>query len=85
MALDLVSLNDPYFFPAIYQLETDVVFMIYFIFSPAMENQLHARDKVGVQDFTLLEDYTNENAFINNLHKRFQGNLIYVSFFSQMK
>ncbi|CAL1271380.1 unnamed protein product [Larinioides sclopetarius] len=42
-----------------------------------MENQLHARDKVGVQDFVLLEDFRNENAFINNLKKRFQENLIY--------
>ncbi|PRD33328.1 UNVERIFIED_CONTAM: Unconventional myosin-Ic [Trichonephila clavipes] len=42
-----------------------------------MENLLHARDKVGVQDFVLLEDFTNEAAFINNLKKRFQENLIY--------
>ncbi|XP_015914196.2 unconventional myosin-Ic isoform X3 [Parasteatoda tepidariorum] len=43
----------------------------------SMENLLHARDKVGVQDFVLLDDYTNENAFIGNLYKRFQENLIY--------
>lgn len=43
-----------------------------------MENLLHARDKVGVQDFVLLEDYTNERAFVENLRKRFQENLIYV-------
>lgn len=43
-----------------------------------MENLLHARDKVGVQDFVLIEDYTNENAFVENLQKRFQENLIYV-------
>ena len=44
-----------------------------------MEAALHARDRVGVQDFVLLEDYTNINAFIDNLRKRFSENLIYVS------
>lgn len=44
-----------------------------------MENDLHARDRVGVQDFVLLEDYTSEKAFIDNLHKRFKEDLIYVS------
>ncbi|CAG2180893.1 unnamed protein product, partial [Oppiella nova] len=38
---------------------------------------LHARDRVGVEDFVLLEDYTNPNAFIDNLKKRFKENLIY--------
>lgn len=42
-----------------------------------MENLLHARDKVGVQDFVLLENYTDDNAFVENLRKRFQENLIY--------
>lgn len=45
-----------------------------------MENLLHARDKVGVQDFVLLENYTNETAFVQNLRKRFQENLIYVCY-----
>lgn len=45
-----------------------------------MENLLHARDKVGVQDFVLLEKYTDENAFVENLKKRFQEKLIYVCF-----
>lgn len=44
-----------------------------------MENQLHARDKVGVQDFVLLEDFKNPVAFVDNLRKRYQADLIYVS------
>ncbi|XP_064461369.1 unconventional myosin IC-like isoform X2 [Ornithodoros turicata] len=45
--------------------------------SHAMENALHSRDKVGVQDFVLLEDFENENAFVGNLKKRFTEDLIY--------
>ena len=44
-----------------------------------MENQLHARDRVGVQDFVLLEDFKNQEAFVDNLRKRYQADLIYVS------
>uniref|UniRef100_A0A3Q3N9J5 Myosin motor domain-containing protein n=1 Tax=Labrus bergylta TaxID=56723 RepID=A0A3Q3N9J5_9LABR len=33
--------------------------------------------RVGVQDFVLLENYTSEAAFIENLRKRFKENLIY--------
>lgn len=44
-----------------------------------MERGLHERDRVGVQDFVLLEDFENEVAFIDNLRKRFNENLIYVS------
>lgn len=44
-----------------------------------METGLHERDRAGVQDFVLLENYTSEVAFIENLKKRFQENLIYVS------
>ena len=44
-----------------------------------MESALHARDHIGVQDFVLLEDYMNVEAFIENLRKRFKANLIYVS------
>lgn len=44
-----------------------------------MESALTARDRVGVQDFVLLENYTSEAAFIENLRKRFKENLIYVS------
>lgn len=44
-----------------------------------MEKELHARDRVGVEDFVLLENYTDANAFIENLKKRFKENLIYVS------
>uniref|UniRef100_T1J6G9 Myosin motor domain-containing protein n=1 Tax=Strigamia maritima TaxID=126957 RepID=T1J6G9_STRMM len=42
-----------------------------------MENALHGRDRAGIQDFVLLEDYQSENAFIENLKKRFKENLIY--------
>lgn len=44
-----------------------------------MERELHARDKVGVQDFVLLENYTSEDAFIDNLQKRSKEDLIYVN------
>jgi hypothetical protein len=44
-----------------------------------MENELHKRDHTGVQDFVLLEDFTDPNAFVENLRKRFTANLIYVS------
>lgn len=44
-----------------------------------MERGLHERDRVGVQDFVLLEDFQSEHAFIDNLRKRFNENLIYVS------
>lgn len=44
---------------------------------PAMERGLHERDRIGVQDFVLLEDSNSEEAFIENLRKRFQENLIY--------
>lgn len=43
-----------------------------------MEAALVARDVVGVQDFVLLEDFNNIDAFIDNLRKRFRENLIYV-------
>ena len=42
-----------------------------------MEAALHARDRAGVQDFVLLEDYKSVTAFVNNLRKRFHENLIY--------
>ncbi|XP_007953189.1 unconventional myosin-Ih [Orycteropus afer afer] len=42
-----------------------------------MEGALTARDKVGVQDFVLLDAYTSESAFVDNLRKRFSKNLIY--------
>lgn len=48
-----------------------------------MERGLHERDRVGVQDFVLLEDFESEVAFIDNLQKRFNENLIYVSIFYQ--
>jgi myosin-1 len=44
-----------------------------------MERGLHERDRVGVQDFVLLEDFRSELAFIDNLRKRFKEDLIYVS------
>ncbi|CAK1580610.1 unnamed protein product [Parnassius mnemosyne] len=42
-----------------------------------MEHALQHRERVGVQDFVLLEDYTSEAAFIDNLRKRFNENIIY--------
>ncbi|XP_023026534.2 unconventional myosin 61F [Leptinotarsa decemlineata] len=42
-----------------------------------MEQLLHDRDRVGVQDAVLLEDYTNEDVFVDNLRKRFNEDVIY--------
>ncbi|XP_041084118.1 unconventional myosin-Ih-like isoform X1 [Polyodon spathula] len=42
-----------------------------------MEGALTARDRVGIQDFVLLDSYTSESAFLDNLRKRFRENLIY--------
>uniref|UniRef100_A0AAQ4RRK7 Myosin Ic, paralog b n=1 Tax=Gasterosteus aculeatus aculeatus TaxID=481459 RepID=A0AAQ4RRK7_GASAC len=42
-----------------------------------MESALTARDRVGVQDFVLLENYNSEAAFIENLRRRFGEGLIY--------
>ncbi|XP_064613416.1 unconventional myosin-Ic-like [Liolophura sinensis] len=42
-----------------------------------MDEELHRRDIVGVQDFVLLEDFKSPEAFLSNLAKRFQANLIY--------
>ncbi|XP_035246773.1 unconventional myosin-Ih isoform X2 [Anguilla anguilla] len=42
-----------------------------------MEGALTARDRVGIQDFVLLDAYTSESAFLGNLRKRFSENLIY--------
>ncbi|KAJ2949317.1 hypothetical protein O0L34_g6270 [Tuta absoluta] len=42
-----------------------------------MEHALQHRERVGVQDFVLLEDYRSEAAFIDNLKKRFTENIIY--------
>uniref|UniRef100_A0A3B3B7L8 Myosin motor domain-containing protein n=1 Tax=Oryzias melastigma TaxID=30732 RepID=A0A3B3B7L8_ORYME len=42
-----------------------------------MEASLTARDRVGIQDFVLLDPYTSETAFLENLRKRFHENLIY--------
>lgn len=44
-----------------------------------MEASLTARDRVGIQDFVLLDNYTSESAFLDNLRKRSHENLIYVS------
>uniref|UniRef100_A0A3P9KWW6 Myosin IHa n=1 Tax=Oryzias latipes TaxID=8090 RepID=A0A3P9KWW6_ORYLA len=41
-----------------------------------MEGALTARDRVGIQDFVLLEE-TTEAAFISNLKKRYSKDLIY--------
>uniref|UniRef100_A0A6Q2XFT0 Myosin motor domain-containing protein n=1 Tax=Esox lucius TaxID=8010 RepID=A0A6Q2XFT0_ESOLU len=42
-----------------------------------MEGALTARDRVGIQDFVLLDTHTSENAFLDNLKKRFNEDLIY--------
>ncbi|KAB0792483.1 hypothetical protein PPYR_14442 [Photinus pyralis] len=42
-----------------------------------MERHLEDRDRVGVADAVLLENYTSEQAFVDNLEKRFRGNIIY--------
>ena len=47
-----------------------------------MEQDLHVRDRVGVQDFVLLENPNSETEFIENLQKRFKEDLIYVSQYS---
>lgn len=44
-----------------------------------MERELHDRDRVGLQDQVLLEEFQSEDAFVENLRKRFQEDLIYVS------
>ena len=44
-----------------------------------MESELQARDRIGVQDFVLLEDFRSEDAFLENLRKRYKSDLIYVS------
>ena len=44
-----------------------------------MESSIAKRDKIGVQDFVLLEDFRSESAFVENLKKRYHENLIYVS------
>ncbi|XP_034239658.1 unconventional myosin IC isoform X2 [Thrips palmi] len=42
-----------------------------------MEHSLHERDRVGVQDAVMLENHTDERAFVENLRKRFKENLPY--------
>lgn len=42
-----------------------------------MESALSARDRVGVQDFLLLENHNSEAAFIENLRRRYREGLIY--------
>lgn len=43
-------------------------------------DNLHQRDKVGVDDFVLLENFQDKDAFLENLQKRYKENIIYVSF-----
>ncbi|XP_066139417.1 unconventional myosin IC [Euwallacea fornicatus] len=42
-----------------------------------MESHLEHRHRVGVPDAVLLEDHTSEDAFVNNLQKRFNEDEIY--------
>uniref|UniRef100_A0A668AES6 Myosin IHb n=1 Tax=Myripristis murdjan TaxID=586833 RepID=A0A668AES6_9TELE len=46
-------------------------------FQAVTRASLTARDRVGIQDFVLLDAYTSESAFLDNLRKRFHENLIY--------
>lgn len=39
---------------------------------------MNPRDKAGLDDFVLLENYTSEDAFIENLKIRHQSDIIYV-------
>lgn len=41
-------------------------------------DNLHQRDKVGVDDFVLLENFEDKGAFLENLQKRYKENIIYV-------
>jgi len=43
-----------------------------------MENALENRDTIGVADAVLLDDPDNTEEFIENLRKRFRGDIIYV-------
>lgn len=43
-----------------------------------VERDLNEREKAGVPDAVLLEDFTNEDVFLENLEKRFHENIIYV-------
>ncbi|KAH9389795.1 Unconventional myosin-Ih [Tyrophagus putrescentiae] len=40
-------------------------------------DNLHQRDKVGVDDFVLLENFEDKDAFLENLRKRYKENIIY--------
>ncbi|KAG5682114.1 hypothetical protein PVAND_011493 [Polypedilum vanderplanki] len=42
-----------------------------------MEREIYDRDRAGVSDAVLLEDYTSDDVFIANLQKRFHENIIY--------
>ena len=48
-----------------------------------MESSLLSRDRVGVQDAVLLENFKSEQEFMDNLKKRYHENIIYVSLFLQ--
>jgi hypothetical protein len=39
---------------------------------------LNQRHQVGLDDFVLLEDFTNQDAFIENLRSRYHSDIIYV-------
>ncbi len=49
-----------------------------FKFKMRMENALENRDTIGVADAVLLDDPDNTEEFIENLRKRFRGDIIYV-------
>ncbi|CAB1319438.1 unnamed protein product, partial [Coregonus sp. 'balchen'] len=49
-----------------------------------MEGALTARDRVGIQDFVLLDAHTNETAFLDNLKKRFSTLLVSVNPYKEL-
>ena len=42
--------------------------------------QLNLQNPIGLNDFVLLEDFTNQDAFIENLRIRYDSDIIYVNF-----
>lgn len=65
--------------PAIRNVKYYFCMDMYSLYWVVMESELQARDRIGVQDFVLLEDYKSEDAFLENLRKRYNSGLIYVS------
>lgn len=43
------------------------------------EDEDEESTQVGLDDFVLLDDFTNEDAFIDNLKIRHEANIVYVN------